>query len=105
MNAGGFSAATLSLFHSCFYYPLGRLGAPGTASFVTIAGRVVKFNALNCTEHLPIQLLRFYVLWTDPGRVCVTQVNIHQEATYVCVGDHQPWNNSPALPESSPAPL
>lgn len=45
---------------------------------------------------------KFYVgcSWVE---VCVLNgVNIHQEATYVCTGDHQLWNNS-VLPSPSPA--
>lgn len=50
------------------------------------------------------QYFKFYVGRSWVGGCVLRGVNIHQEATYVCIGDHQLWNNS-VLPSLSPARL
>ena len=50
------------------------------------------------------QYFKFYVGRSWVGGCVLHGVNIHQEATYVCIGDHQLWNNS-VLPSLSPARL
>lgn len=50
------------------------------------------------------QYFKFYVGRSRVGGCVLHRVNIHQEATYVCIGDHQLWNNS-VLPSLSPAGL
>ena len=55
------------------------------------------------------QYFKFYVgsSWVGGwvGGCVLRGVNIHQEATYVCTGDHQLWNNSvlPRVQPGSPA--
>lgn len=39
------------------------------------------------------QCFTFYVGRSFTGGCMLRRVNIHQGATYVCVGDHQLWNN------------
>lgn len=50
------------------------------------------------------QCVKFYVGRSWVGGCVLHEVNIHQEATYVCIGDHQLWNNS-VLPSLSPVRL
>lgn len=50
------------------------------------------------------QYFKFYVGRSWVVGCVLPGVNIHQEATYVCIGDHQLWNNS-VLPSLSPARL
>lgn len=50
------------------------------------------------------QYFRFYVGRSWVGGCVLHEVNIHQVATHVCIGDHQLWNNS-VLPSLSPAQL
>lgn len=50
------------------------------------------------------QYFKFYVGRSWVGAYMLHGVNIHQEAAYMCIGDHQLWNNS-VLPSLSPAQL
>lgn len=47
---------------------------------------------------------KFYVGRSWVGGYALHRVNIHQEATYVCIGGYQLWNNS-VLPSPSPEGL
>lgn len=93
-------AVTLFMLLACYS---DRKCSFQTACLLTAVARVVKLNASVHIGQLPIRVLPFLWRRSSVGG-CYTGVNVHQEATYVCIGDHHLWNNC-VWPSLSPARL
>lgn len=94
----------LLLLWLCYcYHRLPLSGCQTACSLTALAERpdLMPTSALTTYQS---QYFKFYVGRSWVGGCVLHEVNIHQEATYVCIGDHQLRNNS-VLPSLSPVRL